>query len=242
MDEKRRRTSQKELCKIKIEEMILSGSLSIGQRIPPERDLADQLGISRPIVHEAVGVLASKGLIRVVPRQGCFVNDYRLFGSLDLFSTLVQYSGGTVESELLSSMFELRELFETETAALAAKNRREEHLKYFDKYLILERTIALKEPDRLAEEDFLFHHQIAYASGNFLYPLVLNTFKPIYINLSKRFYGSLQDAEEVFGFHKALVDSIKKRNSIKAGSVMREMLRHGAGCLKGDKHEGKNSF
>ena len=69
--------SLKEACILRLESMILSGELKIGARLPSERDLAARLEISRPVLHEALVDLALKGLVRIVPRHGVFINDYR---------------------------------------------------------------------------------------------------------------------------------------------------------------------
>ena len=73
--------SLKDACIAKLEELILSGELQIGERLPAERKLADSLAVSRPVVHQAIVDLAAKGLVEIVPRKGVFVSDYRTTGS-----------------------------------------------------------------------------------------------------------------------------------------------------------------
>ena len=58
-----------------IENRIFSGELAIGERLPPERELALELGVSRSLVNLAILDLESMGFLRIVPRQGTFVAD-----------------------------------------------------------------------------------------------------------------------------------------------------------------------
>ena len=70
--------SLKEVFISRFENLILTGRLAIGQKLPPERELALQLGVSRPVVHEGLVELAAKGLVKLKPRAGAVVNDYRM--------------------------------------------------------------------------------------------------------------------------------------------------------------------
>ena len=110
--------SLKDICVARFEELILSGKLTVGQKLPSERELALQLGVSRPVVHEGLVDLAAKGLVAMKPRVGTVVNDYRKEGSLSLLNSLVNYQQGRVDTDLLNSLLEMRMLFEVETAFL----------------------------------------------------------------------------------------------------------------------------
>ena len=65
-----RTESLKELFIRRFEELILSGKFPIGQKLPSERELALQLNVSRPVVHEGLVDLAAKGLVTMIPRVG----------------------------------------------------------------------------------------------------------------------------------------------------------------------------
>ena len=123
-----RTESLKDVFIKRFEELILSGKFPVGQKLPSERELALQLGVSRPIVHEGLVDLAAKGLITLIPRVGTIVNDFRKEGSLSLLTSLVNYHQGYLEPGLLVSLLDMRLLFEVETARLAAANRNQEQL------------------------------------------------------------------------------------------------------------------
>ena len=129
-----RTESLKEVFINRFEELILSGKISVGQRLPSERELAVQLGVSRPVVHEGLLDLAAKGLVTMIPRVGTIVNDFRKEGSLSLLTSLVNYHQGGLEPHLLGSLLEMRQLFEVESARLAAHHRNREHLSQFTQW------------------------------------------------------------------------------------------------------------
>jgi GntR family transcriptional regulator, transcriptional repressor for pyruvate dehydrogenase complex len=226
--------SLKAACVERLEALILSGQLKIGEVLPPERKLAERLGVSRPVLHEALVDLAGKGLVRIRPRHGVQVSDFRNTGSVAMLSALLAYHNGELDASFLASLMEMRMLMETETARQAAGAVTEMQIAEFENLLRQEKTIDRQNVTALAALDFAFHLLVANTSGNLLYPLIMNSFKPVYTNLTERFFtrnagnGIL---EEVYSFHACLVEALKLKNSAKAVSIMQDMLRHGAAHL-----------
>ena len=227
-----RTESLKDVFIKRFEELILSGKFPVGQKLPSERELALQLGVSRPIVHEGLVDLAAKGLITLIPRVGTIVNDFRKEGSLSLLTSLVNYHQGYLEPGLLVSLLDMRLLFEVETARLAAANRNQEQLDSIRALLQEEDSINHQDVESISELDFDFHHLIALASGNHIYPLLLNSFKHCYLNLAGQFFSDPTVVPVVFDFHKKMVKAIKDKNEKSAAGIMRRMLDHGAENLK----------
>jgi len=223
--------SLKDVCVARLEELILSGKLAVGQKLPPERDLAHQLQVSRPIVHEALVDIAAKGMVSLIPRVGTVVNDFRQQGSIAMLTSLINYHRGKLEPKLLDGLLQMRVLFEVENARLAARNRTPEQLNALREILQEERKTSASQVDRLTELDFDFHHTIAMASDNLSYPLLLNSFKPIYTNLSGQFFEDPAVAPVVQEFHGEIVEAIASRDSREAMAVMRQMLAHGENRL-----------
>ncbi len=222
--------SLKESCVHHLEELILSGEWQIGMRLPAERDLAEALGISRPVLHEALVDLSAKGLVTIEPRRGAFVSDFRTSGSCALLSSLLDFHGSQLDPAFIRSMIDMRLLIETETASLAARNRTPEHLAQFEQLLEREQTISRQNVPGLVELDFSFHLLMAVASANLMYPLVLNSFKSVYTHLTGRFFSlHPHDAviDEVFALHRRLVDAVRAADAAAAASAMQDLLRHG---------------
>ena len=110
----------------------------MGQKLPSERALALQLGVSRPVVHEGLVELAARGLVTMKPRVGAVVSDYRRQGSLALLDSLISYRRGAVDQTLLDGLLSLRRLVESETARLAARNRTNDDLHELEQILARE--------------------------------------------------------------------------------------------------------
>jgi len=224
--------SLKEVFISKFENLILSGKVSIGQKLPSERELALQLGVSRPVVHEGLVDLAAKGLITLTPRVGTIVNDYRTDGSLAMLTSLFNYHDGQLEHGILKSALDMRMLFEIETAKLAAIHRTEDHLARFEEILKTEASLNAYDTISVTETDFSFHHLIAMASGNMIYPLLLNSFKQFYTHLAGQFFTDPSLVKSVFDFHFELVIAIEKKDQALAIGIMEELLTHGETHLK----------
>ena len=227
-----RTDSLKDVFVIRFEELILSGKIKIGQKLPSERELALQLGVSRPVVHEGLVELASRGLVSLKPRFGATVNDYRKEGSITLLSSLIQYQKGKLEPDLMESLLQMRMLLEPAFARFAAENRTEEHLGEFYSILETEKSAGYDNIHKITELDFDFHLLVAVASGNTVYPLLLNSFRPVYTNLSGQFFKDPQLISDVHGYHRNIIKAIESRNGKKAVSLMKTLLNHGQKHLR----------
>jgi GntR family transcriptional regulator, transcriptional repressor for pyruvate dehydrogenase complex len=229
--------SLKEACILRLENMILSGEFKIGARLPSERDLAERLKISRPVLHEALVDLALKGLVRIAPRRGVFVNDYRKDGSCAILSSLLSYNNGEFDPQFTQSLLDMRINMEVECARLAALRRTSAQVEELKAVLISETAIDRRDVGALTELDFKFHLFIAIASGNLIYPLIINSFKGVYTHLTNQFftrYVSTPIVEDVLRYHQYLVEVIQASQPDLAANTMNDMLKHGEKYLKGE--------
>jgi DNA-binding FadR family transcriptional regulator len=209
-----------------IESLILSGELSPGDKLPPERTLARELGVSRPVVHAGIVDLQQKGLVRIEPRHGCFVNDYRLSGSAELLSSLWRHKGEELEPAIVESMMEFRVAVEQEAAARAARAvARGEASVVGELEVILQEGDACDAGDAgaLAENDYRFHFTVALLSGNLVYPMLMNTFRDMYLSLLERFFGTPGVVRQVRAFRRSLVAAIAAGDEDSARQIMRKL-------------------
>ena len=100
--------SLKELFIQQLQGMILTGRLSVGAKLPPERELARQMQVSRAVVNGGVTELAQQGFLEVRPRQGTFVADYRRKGNLRTLIAIMEYAGGVLGNDEVRSILEVR--------------------------------------------------------------------------------------------------------------------------------------
>jgi len=222
----------KDICVARFEELIISGKLLPGQKLPSERELALQLGVSRPVVHEALVDIAAKGLVFLKPRVGTIVNDYRRDGSLALLNSLVNYHDGKLAPKLLDGLLEMRILFEMENAKLAARNRTDLQASELKKIVKKEEDEDKRNIDSLIDLDFEFHLLLAMATDNLSYPLLLNSFKQVYTNLTGLFFRNTSVIPAVLEFHSNLADAVEKRDEKAALKIMENLLSHGEKHLR----------
>jgi DNA-binding FadR family transcriptional regulator len=227
--------SLKSACVAHLEELILSGELKVGERLPAERDLAVRLGVSRPVLHEALVDLATKGLVTINPRRGVVINDFRKSGSMAILSSLLSYHNGELDPHFAGSLFSMRILVETETARLAATHASVAQLVELREVVLREAAADRSSLAELVELDFEFHLLVSIASENMAYPLILNSFKTVYTHFTTAFYQKTAGSnvvDEVHAYHHRLLEALESRDSQKCVEIMKSMLEHGEKLLK----------
>ncbi len=218
-------------CVDRLEELILTSKFEVGKRLPSQRKLAQQLGVSRPVVHEALVYLASKGLVDMVPRVGTVVNDYREKGTIAMLVSLFKHQREEAAPKLHDSLLAFRFLLEMEWARLSALNRTEKQIRRLKEIIALETETDPTDVETLAVLIFEFHHLLAMATDNQVYPLLLNSFKVVYMNMAKIFYSHPDVVRTAIGFQRDVVDALRKQDPELAMAAMRCMLDYGEECL-----------
>ncbi len=227
-----RSASLKEVFVARFEELILSGHFSIGQKLPSERILATQLGVSRPVVHEGLVELAARGLVSIQPRVGTVINDYHRQGSLALLNSLVAHSQVALSPAMLTSLLDLRRLIETETAELAARYATDADLDALDARLAALERAASEDSAVQAERDFALHHRLAVASANLMYPMLLKSCEVAYRHLSEPFFRRHDVLPVVSDGWRSILDRLRARDADGARAAMNQLLRHGRDVLQ----------
>ena len=208
---------------------ILSGDLKAGDRLPPERDLAEQMGVSRSSVHLAVLELAGKGFLEIIPRRGTVVCDYRKHPTPDSLPLLMSYGSVDLEQELFSDMMETRLLLETESARLACSHIYESTFREMQ-----ELVEALKQPDAdVTDILYGFHYRLVQASGNSIYSMIFRGFEPVLRSLIGLHYnGQANDLPETIKRHQDLLDAIRDKDETLAASLAREIIAQGISAIE----------
>lgn len=98
----------KELFVQQLEGMILSGELRPGDRLPTERELADEMKISKTVVHEGLRELHRLGFLDIASRRGVTVADYAQTGSLETLRAIMDFHGGIPDRKTALSILRLR--------------------------------------------------------------------------------------------------------------------------------------
>ncbi len=143
-----------------IRELIISGTIKPGQKLPPERKLAERLGVSRSQVREAITKLEIYGIVKVMPQSGTMVNGIGIVALEGLISDILK-----LEKLDFRSLVDTRILLEKEIARLAAIHRTKDDIVQM-KIALTKYEEKLELEDVAVEEDLLFHLTIAEASKN----------------------------------------------------------------------------
>ena len=166
--------SLKELFISNIEAKILSGELPVGQQLPPERQLAQSMGVSRAVVNSGIVELENRGFLDVRPRVGTFVADYRRAGTMETLKSIMTYNRGRLRNEEIRSILEVRDALDKLAVADIIP-----HVTELDNMLLLEKVEAIRQARdnrQAAEAVFAFQHELAMLSGNTLLPLIFRSF------------------------------------------------------------------
>ena len=201
--------------------LIEGGEYGNGQRLPPERDLAKQLGVSRPSVREALIALEVEGYVDVRVGSGVYVVGPRPAGRSE---TLPADSG---PFELIKA----RWLIEAECAALAAKSATKAQIRAMEEALDQMESERDKGVMPLGA-DRLFHLRIAEGSGNSALALVVKTLwdqrtGPLFLRLEHHF-----DTPDLWNLaireHREIVQAIARHDAAAARAAMRRHMNHAA--------------
>lgn len=217
-----KRTSEAVIAQIAAR--VRSGDLRAGQRLPPERAMADALGVSRASLREAVDVLTASGVLTSEPgtRGGTFVATG--FAPLEL----VRSSAGETPGEV-AELLQARRMLEPQVARLAAVNASDADLELLQRIVdehreVLERGDVLAHGDRFLQLDLRFHLQIARATGN-----------GIVVSLVRALLGRLELARDeaiheppvpewVLDVHERTLAAIRSADLMRVDEVMDEHL------------------
>lgn len=190
-----------------IENMILSGELSIGEQLPPARELSTKMGVSRPVISAGIVELEKLGFVEVRTRQGVFVCDYRRRGTMETLVAIMRYNGGALRKNEVRSLFETRDAMECLCLKLVIEKASIEDLEALAP--ILDKLKEATDSEAAAELVFSFHHELAVLSGNVLMPLLYHSFKPQGIYLWSMYCkrsGILKMYELKLGLYSALLN------------------------------------
>ncbi|MBS1140719.1 MAG: transcriptional regulator, GntR family [Proteobacteria bacterium] len=147
-----------------LERRILEGSLKSGDRLPPERELAIELGVSRPSLREAIQKLASKGMVTSRQGGGTYVTDALESTFFDPWQDMM----GSYPN-LREDMLEFRRMLEGQAAEWAAERATDADLQRLDQaFTALQSSFESDDTARRSDADIAFHQAIGDAAHNVL--------------------------------------------------------------------------
>ena len=203
-----------------ISDALVAGELKPGDRLPPERELAEQFGVSRTVIRDAVKTLAGRGILHVKHGAGIFVStsEENAIGRLGALSDILPLQGVG-----LRDLFEIRKVLEAEGAEWAARRRNDYHLKRLRG--VLEDAHRNSENlEVLSERDAQFHVAIAEASQNLVLVRVMLTLLDLLAQSRRESLSIPGRAELSLKDYERIVEEIEAQRHEGARETMLEHL------------------
>jgi GntR family transcriptional repressor for pyruvate dehydrogenase complex len=202
-----------------VRSLIENGTLQPGDKIPPERELARSLKISRASLRTGIGYLAAMGVMKIRHGVGTFVAD----GPPDFGKTSLSLMGA-LHGFQTWQMFEARIILERSLAALAAERGKEEHHAAMSEE-VAEMFATLETPVDYLIHDVLFHRIIAQASGNPILAAVMETVTSSMYDKRRKTVERATDLRESAEMHREIYRAIRSRRPEEARDLMEKHLR-----------------
>lgn len=199
--------------------LIENGSLQPGDKIPPERELARSLKISRASLRTGIGYLAAMGVMKIRHGVGTFVAD----GPPEFGKTSLSLMGA-LHGFQSWQMFEARILLESNLAALAAERGKEEHHAALAEE-VAEMFAAINAPTEYLIHDVMFHRIIAQAAGNPILAAIMETVTSSMYDRRRKTVERATDLRESAEMHRAIYRAIRGREPKEACALMEQHLR-----------------
>jgi len=202
-----------------IRSLIENGTLQPGDKIPPEREFARTLNISRASLRTGIGYLAAMGVMKVRHGVGTFVADGPADFGKASFSMM-----GALHGFQSWQMFEARIILESNLAALAAERGKEEHHAALADE-VAEIFASIESPSEFLIHDVLFHRILSQASGNPILAAIMETITSSMYDKRRRTVERSIDLRESAEMHRKIYRAVRARKPLEARRLMEQHLR-----------------
>jgi GntR family transcriptional regulator, transcriptional repressor for pyruvate dehydrogenase complex len=204
-----------------VRNLITSGRLRPGDRLPAERELAVQIGVSRPTVRAGLRALAAMGVVQSRHGSGTFIPSGPPTLGSEPLSFLAALHGFTREE-----MYEARRILEVGAAGLAAERATPEQMTTMAEE-VANLFSAMDDPQRFLVHDIEFHRTVAAASGNPIVATLVEMVSALYYERRRDTAAlatdrNLRDSSEM---HRKIFLAIRTRDPETARAAMNEHLK-----------------
>jgi GntR family transcriptional repressor for pyruvate dehydrogenase complex len=203
-----------------LENLIIANQLQPGDRLPSERELARQFGVSRTVIREAVRALVATSLLDVQSGSGTVVRNPTTETVSKSVSLLLRRGGVPVD---YSKVNEVRRLLEIEIAGLAAERRNEEDLLKLET-VVQDMKLVQNKRDEFAQNDVNFHLALAEATHNELFVVLLDSLSDIMLVVRQTGFNTGRSPSHAIDYHERIYQSVRDQNVSEARHLMSEHL------------------
>src|SRR3954454_20050624 len=199
---------------------ILSGRYQPGEKLPTQRRLAADLGVTMTALREALKRLEQLGVVEVRHGDAMRVTDWRARGGRDVIAHVLFAAGG-LDRGMLGDVMEARRLMLAESGRLAAQRRDDEQATRLAE--LAERLASAPDPATAQALDWAFFHELVEAARNVVLLLVMNTIRDIYLQRGELFQALVTDAGALAPLYARAAQAIARRQPAAASDAVREL-------------------
>lgn len=212
---------------------ILDGTFPVGTRLPGERTLAVELGVTRPTLREAIQRLSRDGWLTVQQGKPTTVNNIWHDGGLNVLSSLVKHSDH-LPPGFITNLLELRVQLAPAYTRGAVERERSNVETTLNGYANLPDT-----PEAFASFDWLLHRRLTLSCGNPIFVLILNGFTDFYEQLARIYFKQPTARAASRTYYGALLTAVNQNNPEKAESITREAMLQSIELWQSSKNYGR---
>lgn len=198
-----------------IKQMIAEGRLKSGDRLPPERELAEKFVVSRTSVREALRALESLGLVEIRPGEGTFVRKVSVEALIEPLAVMV-----SSHREAIGELFEARRLLEPAIAGLAAQRATAEDIEEMER-ILEEQAKEIAAGRTGLPQDVQFHAAIASAAHNRAITRIVHAIMDLLTQSREESLNRPGRAERSHQDHRRVLEAIRRRDEAGAAAAMR---------------------
>lgn len=207
-----------ELAESRLIEAILDGHFPIGENLPAERELAAQLGVTRPTLRETLQRMARDGWIKIQHGRPTQVRNYWQEGNLGVLSALAHHPDHAPD-DFIANLLTVRHLLAPAYTRLAVEN---------DPTALVGLLKELVDTPNTAEDfataDWRLHHQLTILSGNPIFTLILNGFIDLYPPIARLYFRHQEARAHSRQYYQKLLDEALAGNPEGAEAISRQVM------------------
>lgn len=209
----------------KIEELVISQTFPMGEKIPNETELSATLNVGRSTVREAIKILVAKNVLEIRRGAGTYVRR-----DAGMVNDPLGFRFASNQNKLALDLCEIRTIVEPQLAAMAALHATSQDVEQLQS-LCDEVADLIRRRVNYGQKDIEFHTKIANCTGNLVVPKlvpIINTGIDTYVGITNFSLAGRASIE-----HQKIVDAIRRRSPEEAQAAMAEHLKSNRATLIG---------
>lgn len=207
-----------ELAEHRLVDAILDGTFPINTFLPPERELAERLGVTRPTLREVLQRLSRDGWIEIHHGKATRIRDYWTEGNL-MILTAIAKSQDKLPKSFVPNLLQMRVLLAPAYTRMAMQNSLNEVIHLLESMQNIEDSA-----EAFTAKDFSLHQQLTILSNNPVFTLILNGFGTLYFTMGMQYFQSAQARNHSRSFYKKLLSAVLSNDFFLAEEVTRHVM------------------